>query len=62
MDGSSVKVLAALPNGEIEPLIWLYDYKPKFDRTYFFRKPLKFPAGTKIETYPSGVGSISLVE
>jgi len=54
-------VVATLPDGAIEPLIWLYDYKPQFDRTYYFRKPLKLPAGTKIETYPSSVGTISLV-
>ncbi len=59
-DGSSVKVIAMLPDGAIEPLIWLYDYKPEFDRTYFFRKPLKLSAGTKIETYPSSAGGISL--
>jgi hypothetical protein len=61
LEGSSVKVLATLPDGMIEPLIWLYDYKPEFDRTYYFRKPLKLPAGTKIETYPASAGTISLV-
>jgi hypothetical protein len=61
MEGSSVKVIATLPDGAIEPLIWLYDYKPEFDRTYFFRKPLKLSAGTKIETYPATAGAISLV-
>ena len=60
-EGTSMKVIAALPNGEITPLIWLYDYKPKFDRTYFFRKPLDLPAGTKIETFPRGKGTISLI-
>ena len=60
MEGRSVKVIAALPDGAIEPLIWLYDYKPEFDRTYYFRKPLKLSAGTKIETYPSSAGGISL--
>lgn len=59
---SSVKVVALRPDGRIEPLIWLYDYKPQFDRSYYFRKPLKLPAGTTIETYPSGAGSISLLE
>jgi len=61
MEGSSVKVVAARPDGGIEPLIWLYDYKPQFDRTYYFRKPLKLPAGTKIETYPSSAGAVSLL-
>jgi hypothetical protein len=61
MEGSSVKVVATRPDGAIEPLIWLYNYKPQFDRTYYFRKPLKLAAGTKIETFPGSAGAISLV-
>ena len=53
-EGSSVKAIAQLPDGEIEQLIWIYDYKPKYDQAYYFAKPLNFPAGTKIETYPAG--------
>jgi hypothetical protein len=51
-EGSSMKVVAALPDGEVKPLIWLYNYKAQFDRAYYFRKPLSLPAGTKIETTP----------
>jgi hypothetical protein len=61
MDGSSVKVVAERPDGVITPLIWLYKYKPQFDRTYYFRKPLNLPAGTKIEIYPNSVGAVSLL-
>jgi hypothetical protein len=61
LEGSSVKVVAERPDGAIEPLIWLYNYKPQFDRTYYFRKPLTFAAGTKIETFPSSTGTISLI-
>ena len=60
-DGSSIKVVADRPDGSIEPLIWLYDYKPKFAQSYYFRAPLQFPAGTKIETYPPGKGTIALL-
>lgn len=60
-DGGSIKVVAARPDGIIEPLIWLYNYKPKFDRTYYFRAPVSLPAGTKIETSPAGAGTISLL-
>jgi len=61
MEGCSIKVLADRPDGTIEPLIWLNNYKPKFDRTYYFRTPLNFPAGTRIMTYPAGIGTISLL-
>jgi hypothetical protein len=59
-EGASVKAIAQLPDGVIEQLIWIYDYKPKYDQTYYFLKPIEFPAGTKIETYPSG-GSLALL-
>jgi len=61
MEGSSVKVVAERPDGAITPLIWLYKYKPEFDRTYYFRSPLHLPSGTKIESYPGNAGAISLV-
>jgi hypothetical protein len=61
MEGSSVKVLAERPDGAITPLIWLYKYKPEFDRTYYFRTPLSLPSGTKIESYPGNAGAVSLV-
>ena len=60
-EGDSIKAVAQLPDGIIQPLIWIYDYKPKFDRPYYFAKPLKFPAGTKIETFPAG-GSLALLK
>jgi hypothetical protein len=55
-EGASVKAIAQLPDGIIQQLIWIYDYKPKYDQSYYFLKPLEFPAGTKIETYPAGGG------
>jgi hypothetical protein len=59
-EGASVKAVAQLPDGAIEQLIWIYDYKPKYDQAYYFSKPLSFPAGTRIETYPAG-GSLALL-
>jgi len=50
--GSSVKVVADGPEGTVEPLLWVYNYKPEFDRTYYLRKPLTLPIGAKIEIFP----------
>jgi hypothetical protein len=60
-EGSSIQAVAERPDGTIQPLIWIYDYKPKYDRTYYFRGPLSFPAGTKIETFPAGGGTLALL-
>jgi hypothetical protein len=59
-EGASVKAIAELPDGEIKQLIWIYDFKAKYDQTYYFLKPFNFPAGTKIETYPAS-GGLALV-
>ena len=48
LDADSVRVIAERPDGSVEPLIWFYRYDPKFPRTYYFRKPVKLPAGTRI--------------
>lgn len=48
MTGDSTRVVAELPDGSIEPLIWFYRYDPKFARIYYFRKPIRLPAGTKV--------------
>lgn len=47
---SSARIVAHLPDGKIEPLAWLYQYDPKWNRTFLFRKPLDLPQGTVIES------------
>ncbi|HUA84054.1 MAG TPA: cytochrome c [Bryobacteraceae bacterium] len=61
LHGDSIRVIAALPDGTDQPLVWFYHYDPKFARTYFFRKPLRLPAGTKIITSVPGV-TVALIE
>jgi len=48
-EGASVKAVPSFPMVSSKQLIWIYDYKPKFDQTYYFSKPLSFPAGTKMK-------------
>ncbi|MFZ3340350.1 MAG: cytochrome c [Terriglobales bacterium] len=58
--GASIRVVAQRPDGAIIPLLWIYQYNPKFEQTYYFRLPLKFPAGTKILTSTTA-GSVALL-
>jgi hypothetical protein len=60
-EGSSFMAVAERPDGTIEPLLWIYDYKPRFDHPYWFIAPLRFPAGARIEIAPRGAGSIALL-
>jgi hypothetical protein len=60
---TSNRITATLPDGRIQPLIWLYEYDPKQAHSFHFREPLALPAGTiiratspleyKLETTPT---------
>jgi hypothetical protein len=47
-DNTSLQITAELPDGSIEPLLWLYAYKAAYGHPFFLRKPLALPAGTVI--------------
>jgi len=59
-EGASLRLIAQRRDGAIEPLLWLYRYAPRFRRTYYFKTPMTFRAGTKIQMVPP-VGSLSLL-
>ncbi|HEU0004904.1 MAG TPA: cytochrome c [Terriglobia bacterium] len=59
-EGASLRLIAERPNGAVEPLIWLYSYASRFQRTYYFKEPVSLGAGTKIRIHPA-VGSVSLL-
>jgi hypothetical protein len=46
----SARIIARLPNGRIEPLVWLYHFSPQGNRVFRFREPLKLPEKTVIES------------
>jgi len=53
-DGAEVsgRIVAVLPDGQIEPLVWLYEYAAEFDHPFLFREPLDLPADTTILGIP----------
>lgn len=60
-EGASIQAVIQEPDGSVQPLIWIYDYKPKFDRAYYFDKPITLPAGAKIDIYPANGGTLALL-
>jgi hypothetical protein len=46
--GASMQVVAALPDGAVEPLVWFYEYQNTYQHPFLFRRPLNLPAGTVI--------------
>jgi hypothetical protein len=57
---ASIQITAELPGGEVEPLIWLQDYKTKYAHPFLLRTPMELPAGTVIRGVPAGA-SIALL-
>lgn len=60
-EGSSLMVTAERPDGSIEPLLWLYEYKPRFARSYWYSAALKLTPGTKIQVTPADAGTVALL-
>jgi mono/diheme cytochrome c family protein len=45
---ASMQIVASLPNGDVEPLIWLYQFDDRYKHPFLYRKPLQLPAMTVI--------------
>ncbi|HEY6971016.1 MAG TPA: hypothetical protein VJA94_17530 [Candidatus Angelobacter sp.] len=55
-----MQVIARQSDGQIDPLIWIEQFNPKLNQTYYFREPLRLPRGTKIEVTPR-TGRVALI-
>jgi hypothetical protein len=49
-DAESARIVARLPDGRVQPLVWLYRFDAKWNRTFFFREPIDLPQGTEVES------------
>jgi hypothetical protein len=49
--GESLEVTAYKPDGAVERLIWVRDWRPEWARTYYFLHPMRLPKGTRIAAY-----------
>jgi hypothetical protein len=49
---ANAQITAELPDGSVEPLVWLENYEPKFGHPFLLRTPLELPAGTIIRGVP----------
>jgi hypothetical protein len=48
----SIRVMAVLPGGTVEPLVWLHQYDSRYAHPFLFRRPIRLPAGTRIQGVP----------
>jgi len=59
--GASVMVTAIRPDGSIEPLLWLYNYNPRFPHAFWYRQSLYLEAASRIEVTPPGAATFALL-
>lgn len=59
--GRSLQIVARVPGGRVEPLIWLHNYDSRYPHPFLFRRAVALPPGTVIEGVPADV-TIALVE
>jgi hypothetical protein len=52
-NGGSMEVTAYRPDGGVQHLIWLRNYRPEWNRTYYFREPVRLPKGTRVAVSPA---------
>jgi len=57
---ASFQMVAELPDGSVQPLLWLQNYKPEFGHPFILRKDLELPARTVIRGIPPGA-SVALL-
>lgn len=61
VDGASMEVTAVRPDGAVEHLIWLRDFRLEWSRAYTFKEPLKLPKGTQISVHAPAAASAAIL-
>jgi hypothetical protein len=59
--GESLEVTAYEPDGAVERLIWIRDWRPEWERTYYFLHPVRLPKGTRIAAYSGKAAEAAMV-
>jgi hypothetical protein len=49
--GESLRVVAYLPDGNVEPLLWIRKNDAAYQTTYRQRRPMTLPKGTRVSVY-----------
>ncbi|HEY1339755.1 MAG TPA: hypothetical protein VGF59_19720 [Bryobacteraceae bacterium] len=53
-DGATFQITVEYPDGGVEPLLWLYKYKPQFGHAFLLQSPIAIPRGAVIRGVPEG--------
>ena len=58
--GKSLDVTACQPDGAVTHLIWIRDWHPQWQRTYYLLHAVRLPKGTRIAAYSSAPAEVAL--
>ena len=50
-EGASIQVTALLPDGRVEPLLWIPSFRKRWNRVYVFREPIILPPKSSIQVH-----------
>ena len=59
--GESLEVTAYEPDGSVERLIWIRNWRLEWERTYYFLHPVRLPKGTRIAAYSGKPAGVTMV-
>jgi hypothetical protein len=51
-EDASFQITAEFPDGRVQPLLWLYEYKNRYAHPFLLRTPIDLPPGTIIRGVP----------
>jgi mono/diheme cytochrome c family protein len=49
----SLRIVAQLPDGRVEPLVWLHGYDARYAHPFVLRRPIELPPGTRVQGVPT---------
>lgn len=59
--GESLELTAYQPDGAVQHLIWIRNWRPQWTRTYYFLHPVRLPKGTRIAAYSGKPAEAAIV-
>ena len=46
--GRAIEVTAIRPDGSVEPMLWVNNYRAEWPAPYILKEPIALPAGTRV--------------
>jgi len=57
-EGGSLEVMAVSPDGAVQRLLWLRNYRREWQRAYEFRDPVRLPRGARLSLWSAAPAAV----